>query len=119
MGLVALVRKGLPFLSFRKATSELNMSLRDVERVLGLSARSIQRRRAGRLTPLESERILRLIRVAARAESVLGDAPAALDWLASPNRALDGEPPMNLLDTDLGAKQVFDVLGRIEHGVYG
>jgi putative toxin-antitoxin system antitoxin component (TIGR02293 family) len=53
------------------------------------------------------------------AETVLGDAAAALDWLASPNRALGGESPMKLLDTDLGAKQVFDVLGRIEHGVFG
>jgi putative toxin-antitoxin system antitoxin component (TIGR02293 family) len=118
LDLVALVRRGIPFPSFRNASAELHLSLREIERVLGLSARSIQRRRAGRLTPIESERILRLIRVAARAETVLGQPAAALDWLTSPNRALGGVPPMDLLDTDLGAKQVFDVLGRIEHGVF-
>ena len=44
---------------------------------------------------------------------------AALDWLSSSNRALGGDEPVSLLDTELGAKRVFDVLGRIEHGVYG
>ncbi len=116
---IALIRSGLPFPSFQKATAALRLSLRDVERVLGLSTRSLQRRKAGRLTATESERILRLVRAAARAERVLGDPAAALDWLGSPNRALGGESPLQLLDTELGAKRVLDVLGRIEHGVYG
>ena len=61
---------------------------------------------------------MRLVRVAARAEHVLGDRPTALDWLSSPNRALGGEKPIGLLDTDLGADQVLQALGRIEFGVY-
>jgi putative toxin-antitoxin system antitoxin component (TIGR02293 family) len=116
---ISLVRLGLPFPSFQQVTSALHLSLREIERILGLSTRSLQRRKAGRLTAAESERILRLVRTAARAERVLGDPAAALDWLGSPNRALGGESPLQLLDTDLGAKRVLDVLGRIEHGVYG
>lgn len=115
---IELVRKGVPFRAFQKATSTLQLSLREVEKVLGLSARSLLRRKAGRLTAIESERVLRLVRVVARAEHVLGARDAALDWLTSPNRALAGEQPLRLLDTEFGAKRVLDVLGRIEYGVY-
>lgn len=115
---IDLVRKGMPFAAFRKATSALDLSLRDVEKALGLSSRSLLRRKSGRLSAVESERILRLVRVVARAEHVLGDRAAALDWLSSSNRALGGDEPVSLLDTELGAKRVLDVLGRIEHGVY-
>lgn len=39
-------------------------------------------------------------------------------WLAMPNKALGGKKPLDLLDTELGAKQVEQILGRIESGVY-
>lgn len=117
--LIALVRQGLPYGSLRSATKALAFSLQDLEDSLHLSARSLHRRRGSRLTPAESERVMRLVRVAARAEQVLGDRAAALDWLWSPNRALGGQTPIQLLDTDLGTEEVLQVLGRIEFGVYG
>jgi putative toxin-antitoxin system antitoxin component (TIGR02293 family) len=57
-------------------------------------------------------------RVAARVAEVLGSEEKASRWLMTPNRALGGEPPIALLETDLGARQVEDVLGRIEHGIH-
>jgi putative toxin-antitoxin system antitoxin component (TIGR02293 family) len=115
---IALVRSGLPYSSLRSATKALAFSLQDLEGSLHLSSRSLHRRRGARLTPVESERVMRLVRVAARAGRVLGDMPAALDWLVSPNRALGGQPPIELLDTDLGTEEVLQVLGRIEFGIY-
>ena len=41
----------------------------------------------------------------------------ASTWLRRPNRALNNERPLRLLDTDVGARQVEDILGRIAHGV--
>jgi putative toxin-antitoxin system antitoxin component (TIGR02293 family) len=38
-------------------------------------------------------------------------------WLRTPNTALRGETPISLLETDIGARMVERVLGRIEHGV--
>ncbi len=58
------------------------------------------------------ERILR------RAELVLGTREAARDWLNTPNRALAGARPVDLLNTSDGEVRVLQVLGRIEHGVY-
>lgn len=115
---IRIVRVGLPFNAFRRAADALDLSFKAIEDTLRLPARTMHRRKAGRLTPIESERVMRLVRVAARAEHVLGDRASALDWLSSPNQALGGEKPIDLLDTDLGADQVLQVLGRIEFGVY-
>jgi len=116
---VEAVRRGLPYGAFRSVTSQLTLSFQDVQTTLQLSPRTLHRRKAHRLSPVESERVMRLARVAARARHVLGDLDTALDWLTSPNRALAGERPLRLLDTDVGAEQVRELLGRIEHGVYG
>jgi len=115
---IPLVREGVPFSAFQKASESLDLSLTDVERALGLSARSLLRRKHGRLNPVESERFLRLVRVVARAEHVLGARDAAIDWLRTPNPALGGEKPILLLDTEIGADTVNEVLGRIEYTVY-
>jgi len=115
---IALVRRGLPYDALLSARKALDLSLQELETSLHLSARSLHRRRGERLTPVESERVMRLVRVAARAEDVLGGRAVALDWLGSPNRALARQRPIDLLDTDLGAERVLQVLGRIEFGVY-
>ena len=57
-------------------------------------------------------------RIMIRAVEVLGSREEASRWLHAPNPALGGQTPLELLDTDLGSRQVEDVLGRIEHGVY-
>ena len=53
-----------------------------------------------------------------RAQEVFDDPAAAVDWLKTPNAALDSNTPLSLLDTDIGAENVLDTLGRIEHGVF-
>ncbi len=116
---IALVRQGMPLPAFEAVRSKLQLTLGQIEQTLGISPRSLLRRKKGRrLSKTESELLLRLARVVARAEHVLGARDAALEWLATPNRALRGDKPFNLLDTELGAKRVLDLLGRIEFGVY-
>jgi putative toxin-antitoxin system antitoxin component (TIGR02293 family) len=70
------------------------------------------------LTPDESDRLARVLRVCARAEDALGDPRRAYRWLRKENRALSGKTPLELLSSDAGARAVEKVLGRIEHGVY-
>lgn len=117
--LIALVRKGVPYRALASAKAALEVSNDDLSKFLNLKKRTLARRRGEeRLTADESERLVRLARVAARAEEVLGDRPAALRWIRKPNRALGGASPIELLDTDLGLDAVLNVLGRIEHGVF-
>jgi putative toxin-antitoxin system antitoxin component (TIGR02293 family) len=49
---------------------------------------------------------------------MIGNADKAALWLRTPNRALAGEVPIDQLDTDLGVKEVENILGRIAYGVY-
>jgi Protein of unknown function (DUF2384) len=71
-----------------------------------------------RLTPEQSDIVIRTARTLAKAIDILGDREKAAHWLTTPNRALGGEIPISLLDTSAGAHEVETVLDRIEYGVY-
>jgi putative toxin-antitoxin system antitoxin component (TIGR02293 family) len=70
-----------------------------------------------RLTPEQSDRLARAVRVAMRAEEAMDDAEKAGRWLRKANRALGGARPLDLLASDVGARMVERALTRIEHGV--
>jgi putative toxin-antitoxin system antitoxin component (TIGR02293 family) len=72
----------------------------------------------GRLTPEQSDIVVRTATVLARAIDVLGDRQKAVHWLTTSNRALGGEIPITLLDTSAGVHEIETLLGRIEYGVY-
>jgi putative toxin-antitoxin system antitoxin component (TIGR02293 family) len=66
----------------------------------------------------ESDRLVRLARIAAFAEETHGNPVRASRWRA-PNSALAASvAPIHWLDTDVGAKEVEELLIRIAHGVY-
>jgi putative toxin-antitoxin system antitoxin component (TIGR02293 family) len=91
--------------------------VQEVATSLAISKRSLQRRTAlGRLARLESDRLYRLARLMALAVYFLDDQERALRWFKRPNRALGGVAPLQLIDTELGARQVEEVLGRIGYG---
>lgn len=116
---VELVRRGIPYRAFRAALERLDLNEKDVLAALRLAPRTMARRpESGVLKEVESERVLRLARVATEAEDVLGSWPSAKSWLLSPNRALENRRPLDLLDTDVGTESVRDTLGRIAHGVF-
>jgi putative toxin-antitoxin system antitoxin component (TIGR02293 family) len=113
------IREGLPYASLEAAMSSCHLDMREVTAVLHLSPRTQARRKAEqRLSPDESDRLVRMVRLITQAREVLDDEDRAVAWLRTPNRALGGRVPLALLDTDLGARQVEQVLGRIEHGVF-
>jgi putative toxin-antitoxin system antitoxin component (TIGR02293 family) len=112
-------RTGLPYAALETIATRFEIPQETLVRVLHLPPRTLARRKkARRLSADESDRLLRLARVAARAEEVLGSRERAGAWLRGTVRALGQVRPLDLLDTDLGAQQVERILGRIEHGVY-
>jgi len=114
------IKEGLPYRSLESLRERLRLSALEAATVLHMPARTLARRRqARRLDPDESDRLYRIARIAGQAVSVFGAEEKAASWLQRPNRALNGEPPIRLLDTDVGARQVEDILGRIEHGIPG
>lgn len=118
--LVEVTRKGLPANILPMIAGEISMDRAAVARVAGISGRTLSRRIATRslLTAEESDRMVRLARVLAFANETLGDRAKVSHWLQTPNAALDGKRPFDLLDTDAGVRSVETVLGRIAYGVY-
>jgi putative toxin-antitoxin system antitoxin component (TIGR02293 family) len=115
---VRMVREGISHAMVVQALANLGLSQESTSRAVGIAPRSLARRKGGRLGAHETERFLRLVRVSALAEEVLGGRDKARRWLTCPNRALGGESPMALLDTDIGERLVEDTLGRLAHGVH-
>lgn len=82
--------------------------------------RTLARRRiAGRLGRDESERLLRLARVVASSIRLFeGDVDAAITWLKTPQKALSYNTPLSYARFEIGAREVEDLIGRLEHGVF-
>jgi putative toxin-antitoxin system antitoxin component (TIGR02293 family) len=82
--------------------------------------RTLARRKAAneRLTVEETDKALRLQRVAAQAERVFGDTEKAHRWLRKAKRELRGETPLAYLASEAGARVVEEMLFRIEHGIF-
>jgi putative toxin-antitoxin system antitoxin component (TIGR02293 family) len=117
---VRLVESGLPFSAvggFQKASG---IPLATLASLLRIPPRTLVRRRAaGRLAPEESERLLRLATLFEQAFALFeGDVATAREWLTRPKKALGGETPLRLARTEVGAREVERLIGRLEHGVF-
>lgn len=111
------IRKGFPPAVVEEVMRASGLTLKELAVALDLSPRSLQRRRrSGRLARYESDRLYRLARIVALANEFLGDHEKAIRWLKRPNRALGGTAPVAVLDTELGSRQVENILGRIAYG---
>jgi len=117
---VSEVESGMPVtaaLSFKEAVRLTNEEL---AALIGVSIRTLSRWQPdiSRLDPVNGDRLLRAARLFSIASEVLEDADAAARWLKSPQRGLAGAIPLELARSDVGARLVETLLGRMEHGVY-
>ena len=116
-GLVDAVRLGLPIKSFTLVAEYTALSRQQLAAAAGIPLRTVQRRPA-RLRPDESDRLARVARIYALAEAVLGSRAMAERWMVTPNWSLDDMRPLDLLDTEVSAREVEDALGRIDDGAF-
>ena len=117
--IVRRIKEGLAFGSLETFQENTRLSTADVASLVSIPPRTLQRRKSeGRLDPNESDRLLRVARLFAKALDLFeGDAEAAQDWFHRPARGLGGEPPIELAVTDLGTREVEALIDRLEHGV--
>jgi putative toxin-antitoxin system antitoxin component (TIGR02293 family) len=111
------IRRGFHRDALRSVAAAAGISVKDLAACVDLSYRTIQRLKPDqRLGVSESDRLYRLMRIAVLANDYIGDHEKASRWLQRPNKALGGDKPIELLDTELGARMVEDILGRIAYG---
>ncbi len=120
LDLADLIMRGLPRKSAQAVRARLNLTEQEFAHSLGVSPKTLQRQaRAAveRLNPTQGDRLYRLARIIAFAEEVLEDPGRAHRWLQEPQRGLGNRRPLDLLQNEAGAREVEDLLGRIEYGV--
>ncbi len=97
----------------------LGLPMEKLAPLLGISKATLHRRKiAGKLAAFESDRVVRLARLLGMACFVMASKEAGRQWLCSPQVGLGGAVPLEYAETELGAREVENLLGRIEHGVY-
>jgi len=118
--LVAWVEEGLPYRALERLRSNIGLSREALADLVQIKPRTLDRRKeGGRLRPEESDRLLRAARVFGGTIALFeGDADAARTWLSSPQRALGGAVPLEMARTEVGAREVESLVGRLEHGVF-
>lgn len=91
---------------------------RDLLAVLGLSEKTLLKRKASTLPPAVSGAALDLGDILRTAVNVLGSIEEAERWLTQPAVAFRGQRPIDLLATRQGTQLVRSQLMCMEHGVY-
>ena len=118
--LISVVHGGLSTSVLDRLAAHLNVPLQELTSTIGIADRTLARRRAaGKLSSEESERALRIANLFEQALVLFaGDSAAAGEWLRLPKKALNGASPLQYSATELGARVVENLIGRIEHGVF-
>jgi putative toxin-antitoxin system antitoxin component (TIGR02293 family) len=118
--LIREVTRGFPYEALTAFEKNSGVSLPLLAEMVGIPERTLARRRsAGRLASKESERLLRLSFLFDRCVELFeGDVASAVQWLATPQRTLENRTPLQYARTEIGTREVENLIGRLEHGVF-
>ena len=117
--LIQSLKAGLPVQELDELRGYLDLPMERLAPMLGISKATLHRRKiSGRLDPAESDRVVRFARLLGQAVEVLESVANARLWLTAPQTGLGGAVPLEYAETEVGAREVEDLLTRIEYGVY-
>ena len=117
--LIESLKAGLPVRELDDLRSNLDLPMERLVPMLGISKATLHRRKnSGRLDAAESDRVVRFARLLGRAAAVMETLDDGRRWLTSPQVGLGGAIPLEYAETEVGAREVENLLGRIEYGVY-
>jgi putative toxin-antitoxin system antitoxin component (TIGR02293 family) len=114
---VALVEEQLP-ISAVAALIQHGILEKEIYSVI-MPRRTLQHRRTRKekLSREESDRAVRLARVAALTEKVFGDLKTGMHWLRAPKKRFRGSTPMAMMETEAGSRLVEEALYQIDEGM--
>lgn len=115
---LAAIRRGLPANAFDGVAKSLSLTVDELASKLGVSPRTVrdQRKKAARLSPENSEKLVRIARIQRVARKIFTSDEAVSQWLSASAPALNGSKPIDMLDTDMGAREVEALLQGIAYG---
>ena len=112
------VSKGLPKAALRQTAGRIFEGRTEQRQLMNrIVPEATFKRRRERLSAAESERTERIARVMACAEFVWDNRPDARRFMTTPHPALRGRTPLDAALTELGARQVEEILDKVFHGL--
>jgi len=121
LGLSDLIQRGLPSQSVFYLQKLMALSDDEYSSTLGVSTKTLARYRNAPRQHMDSnvsDRLFRIARLFKLAEEVLEDKEAANRWLHRPQSGLSERTPLELMKNEAGAREVEELLYRIEYGIY-
>jgi putative toxin-antitoxin system antitoxin component (TIGR02293 family) len=114
-----IVRSGLPYRAWDRLLRNTGLEKDELIQWVQISSRTLSRRKEEKkLLPDESDRLLRASRLFASALALFeGDAASTRRWLRTPQPGLGGATPIHFGATEIGAREVEALIGRLEHGI--
>lgn len=114
-----LVQQGISKHAFEHFKKAAHLDYDQLAQLIGVSRKTlINKKGAEVFDRLVSEQLLSLAELYSHGAAALGSLAAFVHWLQVPCRAFGGQLPFGLLATQFGRREVDQVLGRIEWGVY-
>ncbi len=118
--LVREIERGFSFGTLERVRRATGLPLDRLAISIGISPRTLTRRKKNsKLNAWESDRLVSISRLLTAAlELFEGDAEKTARWFNQPNRALGDVSPLEMAATETGAREVENLIGRLEHGVF-
>jgi putative toxin-antitoxin system antitoxin component (TIGR02293 family) len=120
MQLVQAISNGFSFVTLERVRKETGLPMEQLAASIGMSPRTLTRRKKEKkLSASESDRLVTVSRLLTQAVELFeGDKEKALRWFMQSNRALGKLTPLEMAATETGAREVENLIGRLEHGVF-
>lgn len=117
--LIELIRKGLPKKTVDELVEITEFDINEISEIIHLPTVNLSElKETELLTSEQTEKIVQLVKLCEKGESVFEDIELFNNWLRKENKVFQGQVPLNLLDTSIGFQMILDELGRIEHGIF-
>ena len=119
MLMIFIIREGIPYSFFSLIQHYAPFSENDWAGFLEISTKSLQRYKQSSKSfrPIQSEKIIELAEVTNVGLDVFGEMEKFKLWLDTPNFALGGLKPIELLRDSYGKEMVISELTRINYGI--
>lgn len=114
------IEKGFSYQVYRNFQRSTGLKDQNLRPVIGIKPRTFDRRKnANRFTASESDRLVSIARLFAKATRLFeGDTEAARTWLTAESETFGNMTPLEMARTETGTKEVEKLIGRLEHGVF-
>jgi putative toxin-antitoxin system antitoxin component (TIGR02293 family) len=112
------IRSEYPVEILEAASAFFTVSNARIRQIVGISSSGVGRLKSGSdsFDSAVTECIYRLIAVSQTAIETFENEDAAIVWMRTPNRALGGGAPLDLMDTPVGEASVRQILNAIVSG---